>query len=130
MPHPKPKVLLVDDDELVRNLLCRLLENTGYVVAEADNGASALQATRRLDGSLSLVVTDINMPVMDGLEFARALRKTDAKMPILFITALDPALINEISPPAQALPKPFLPDDFLEAVTRLVMPVAGPGHVA
>jgi two-component system OmpR family response regulator len=130
MPPSKSKVLLVDDDELVRNLLCRLLENTGYAVEQADNGASALQAARRLDGSLSLVITDINMPVMDGLEFARALRMTDAKIPILFITALDPALINEIRPPAKALSKPFLPDDFLAAVAQLAEPVAGPGQVA
>jgi CheY-like chemotaxis protein len=130
MLNTNPKILLVDDEELIRNLLCRLLEDSGYLVEEADNGTSALQAARRLDGSLSLIVTDINMPVMDGLAFARALRMTDSRVPFLFITALDPALVNEIGPPVQVLSKPFMPDAFLEAVMQLAKPVAGPGQVA
>jgi two-component system, chemotaxis family, chemotaxis protein CheY len=130
MLSPKTKVLLVDDDELVRQLLARLLTDDGFFVAEADNGASALQAARRLDGSLSLVVTDINMPVMDGLEFARALRATDRQIPFLFVTALDPALVHIDGLKAEILSKPFTPDAFLEAVSRLIMPVTGPGQVA
>ena len=124
------KVLLVDDDELVRQLLARLLTDDGFLVAEADNGASALQAARRLDGSLSLVVTDINMPVMDGLEFARALRTTDRQIPFLFVTALDPALVHIDGLKAEILSKPFTPDAFLEAVSRLLTPVTGSGQPA
>ncbi len=123
----QPKVLLVDDEELVRQLLARILDDAGYAVEEADNGASGLQAARRLDGSLSLVITDINMPVMDGLEFARMLRRTDTRVPFLFITALDPALINEIGAPAQVLAKPFTPDAFLAAVNRIVSGVSKSG---
>ena len=113
------KVLLVDDEELVRQLLARILTDSGYAVEEADNGASALQAARRLDGSLNLVITDINMPVMDGLEFARALRATDGEIPFLFITGLDPAIIHEAGFRADVLCKPFTPDAFLEKVARL-----------
>ena len=130
MLSQKTKVLLVDDDELVRQLLARLLTDDGFLVAEADNGASALQAARRLDGSLSLVVTDINMPVMDGLEFARALRATDRQIPFLFVTALDPALVHIDGLKAEILSKPFTPDAFLEAVSRLLTPVTGSGQPA
>jgi len=126
----KPKVLLVDDEELVRQLLARLLTYADYAVEEAENGASGLQAARRLDGSLSLIVTDINMPVMDGLEFARAVRRTDPSIPFLFITAVDPALINEPGLRAEILAKPFTPDDFLEVVARMITKVDGPGQLA
>jgi CheY-like chemotaxis protein len=114
------KILLVDDEELVRNLLARLLTHTGYDVEEAENGSAALQAARRLDGSLGLIVTDIDMPVMDGLQFAGALRKTDREVPFLFITGLDPSIVYHTIPDANVLAKPFAPDAFLEIVSRLL----------
>jgi two-component system, cell cycle sensor histidine kinase and response regulator CckA len=122
----KTKVLLVDDEELVRQLLARMLSDADFAVEEADNGASALQAAHRLNGSLSLVITDVRMPVMDGLEFARALRKTDKNIPVLFISGFDPGLITESGFQAEVLRKPFTPEEFLETVTRLVAPVSHP----
>jgi CheY-like chemotaxis protein len=114
-------LLLVDDEELVRQLLARLLRNSGFIVEEAENGASALQAARRLDGSLSLIISDINMPVMDGLEFVGLLRRTDTTVPVLFITAsVDPSLIREAGFQAEVLQKPFTPELFLETVTRML----------
>jgi CheY-like chemotaxis protein len=127
MSPRQSKILLVDDEELVRQLLARLLTFSGCEVEEADNGASALQAARRLDGSLSLVVTDINMPVMNGLQFAAALRRTDKQVPFLFVTALDPALVHQSGLRAEVLAKPFTPDAFLERVARLITPVSNPG---
>jgi DNA-binding response OmpR family regulator len=124
------RILLVDDEELVRQLLARLLSFSGFQVEEASNGAAALQAARRLDGSLSLVVTDLNMPIMDGLEFARALQRTDRTVPFLFITAMDPALIVDSGIRAEILVKPFEPDVFVDTVTRLARPIAGPGQLA
>jgi DNA-binding response OmpR family regulator len=130
MPYPPLKILLVEDDAMIRELLARLLESSDYVVEQADNGATALEAARRLDGSLSLVVTDLNMPVMDGLELARTIRKTDQELPILFVTALDPALVTQAGIKADVLVKPFLPDEFLERVAQLVKPVADHGRPA
>jgi DNA-binding response OmpR family regulator len=128
MPSTQTKVLLVEDDELVRNLLARLLIDSGFDVVEADNGASALQAARRRDGALSLVVTDINMPLMDGLEFAHALRATDRQIPFLFVTARDPALVHMAGLKAQILSKPFTPEAFLDAVTRMLAVPSGSGR--
>jgi CheY-like chemotaxis protein len=130
MQSKKFRILLVDDEELVRQMLARLLLFSGFEVEEAENGAAALQTARRLDGSLSLVATDINMPVMNGLAFARTLRNTDPRIPFLFITAVDPALINEPGLRAEILAKPFTPDAFLEIVGRMVMNVDGPGQLA
>jgi two-component system chemotaxis response regulator CheY len=126
----KKTILLVEDEELIRQMLAGVLRDVGYAVVEADNGASALQVARRLDGSLSLVVTDLNMPVMDGLEFGRALRRTDRRIPFLFITALDPALITEAGLQGAVLPKPFTPDAFLEVVARVLTLAPGSGQPA
>jgi CheY-like chemotaxis protein len=129
--HRRPNVLLVEDEDLVRQLLARVLSDSGYLVEEANNGSAALQAARRLDGALTLIITDINMPMMNGLEFARALRMTDRKVPCLFITAsTDPADLNGISHPAQVLRKPFTPEAFLDAVVALCKKAAGPGQPA
>jgi CheY-like chemotaxis protein len=127
MQSKASKILLVDDEELVRSLLARLLIHSGYEVEEADNGYSGLQAARRFDGALGLIVTDIDMPVMDGLQFAAALRKTDRELPILFITGLDPSLIYQSNIQASVLAKPFTPDAFLELVSRLLRGIPGRG---
>jgi DNA-binding response OmpR family regulator len=129
MRTPQSRILLVEDEELIRQLLARILSDAGFLVETADNGASALQAARRLDGSLRLIITDINMPVMNGLEFARILRGTDKEVPFLFITGGDPALISDLSP-AQLLVKPFTPEALLERVGQMATRVANPGQPA
>jgi len=115
---PKPVVLLVEDEPDIRCLMGQILE--GFAVThEADNGASALQLVRRLNGGLHLIVTDIDMPVMDGLELARIVRRTHKKLPILFITGSDPALASEAGYAGEVLRKPFEIDVFLDRVMRL-----------
>jgi CheY-like chemotaxis protein len=128
MLSPKPRVLLAEDEELVRTLLVRILNEAGVAVEEADNGLSGLQAAHRLDGALSLIITDLDMPVMDGLEFARILQRTDPRVPFLFITALDPALITDSGIKGEVLAKPFTPEKFLELVTGMIARVSGPGR--
>jgi two-component system, cell cycle sensor histidine kinase and response regulator CckA len=117
---PGGTVLLVDDEPLLRRLLSRILAEAGFGVMEAENGAVALETARRLDGGLGLVVTDIHMPGMTGLEFARAFRPLHPSVPILFITGRDlPPL-----PPTEVaeqglLRKPFRSEEFLERVRSL-----------
>jgi two-component system cell cycle sensor histidine kinase/response regulator CckA len=113
-------VLLVDDEELIRRLLSRMLFEAGFTVVDAENGRRALEIARALDGTLSLVVTDIQMPVMTGLEFARELRILHPSVPILFVSGRDlPADISSsLTADTQMLRKPFLTEAFLEAVAR------------
>jgi CheY-like chemotaxis protein len=118
--NERPVVLLVEDEADVRRLMVRMLEDSPVRTEEADNGASGLQAARRLNGSLCLIVTDIDMPVMDGLEFARILRRTDRRVPILFITGSDPALAAEAGLNGEVLRKPFGVEVFLDRVMRLI----------
>jgi two-component system response regulator VicR len=131
MSHQKSTILLVDDEEFLRQFLARALEDVGFVVVQAENGAAALQCARRLNGGLGLVVTDVMMPVMDGLEFARALRMMDSKVPLLFITgSCDPALFADVQLQAELLTKPFAPEEFLSVVARLIPGVMSPDQLA
>ena len=77
------RILVVDDEPDQRFLLRRLLERAGHEVSEAHHGAAALQAVR--ESAPDLVVTDVMMPVMDGVELIRCLRgdPATAYIPIL-----------------------------------------------
>ncbi len=70
---PKSRCLIVDDSRVVRKVARRILETHGFHVEEAENGVDALQACRR--GLPNCVLLDWNMPVMNGIEFLRALRR-------------------------------------------------------
>lgn len=80
-------VLIVDDNPAVRHLICELFtrEADFRVVAEADNGRDALTKAEEL--SPDLIVTDLSMPQMNGLEETRALRKTMPMLPVILYSA-------------------------------------------
>ena len=65
------KILIVEDDEPVRTLAARALERDGHDVDTAEDGELGLDRIRCLDGGYDLVVSDIRMPAMDGIEMAR-----------------------------------------------------------
>jgi len=67
------KILVVDDSAIVRQMHAFMLRSAGFEVAEAENGAEALEAA--LSERFDLILTDINMPVMDGYELTRRLRQ-------------------------------------------------------
>jgi two-component system, OmpR family, response regulator MprA len=86
-PVPKPRVLVVDDDKAVRESLRRSLEFNGYDVSLASDGAEALAGIAATDPDV--VVMDVMMPRLDGLEATKALRKAGNDLPILVLTARD-----------------------------------------
>jgi two-component system response regulator MprA len=86
-PAPKPRVLVVDDDRAVRESLRRSLEFNGYAVSLAADGAEALAGIAA--AAPDVVVMDVMMPRLDGLETTRALRSAGNDLPILVLTARD-----------------------------------------
>ncbi|MGH3361345.1 MAG: response regulator transcription factor [Nocardioides sp.] len=84
---PKPRVLVVDDDRAVRESLRRSLEFNGYDVSLATDGADALATIT--GAAPDVVVMDVMMPRLDGLEATRALRTAGNDVPILVLTARD-----------------------------------------
>ena len=88
-PGARQRVLLVEDTQFFREVVRGYLESAGFEVETAVNGADGL---RKLDaGKFDLVVSDVEMPVMDGFEFARAVRKRPggASVPLMALTTLD-----------------------------------------
>lgn len=122
VPAPQGTILIVDDEPMVRLVVGRLLEEWNFTVLEADNGRAALEVARDFQGSLSLVITDLVMPYMDGCEFAAAFRALHPEVPILFMTGKCPnAVVGSLFDPAENLIiKPFDPDTFLDTVARLL----------
>lgn len=86
-PAAQPStVLLVDDDEGMRHLLKRILERAGCVTAVANNGRDALERFR--ERPIDLVITDMVMPEMDGIELIRALTAERPDLPIIAISGV------------------------------------------
>jgi len=85
---PAPRVLLVDDNQGFRHELRLLLEDCGIeVVAEGENGQEAVEPASRTDADV--VLMDLRMPVMDGLEAARALRDRAPALPVIILSAYE-----------------------------------------
>jgi two-component system, cell cycle sensor histidine kinase and response regulator CckA len=116
---PKP-ILLVDDNDEVRELLARALEEAGYIVLQARDGAEALEVLA--DGpQVQLLITDILMPGMTGVEVASHFMAA-ASVPVLFISGYARELPDI---PGPILEKPFTPDALVETVKQLLA-VLGP----
>jgi len=88
-PTPQPDasrwtILVVEDDRVTRRLIASTLQKAGYRVVEADDGASALMALGK--GNVDLVISDINMPNLDGFTLCELMKKKDLAVPIIFLT--------------------------------------------
>jgi CheY-like chemotaxis protein len=105
----KLRVLLVDDDKVARRLLGHMLTALGHEVVSAPDGRKALEIFVSTDG-FNLVMTDINMPLMNGWEFALHVSEIKPEIPILAVTGNEPGSVNArlpASPICHALFKPF-----------------------
>jgi DNA-binding NtrC family response regulator len=107
-------ILLAEDEEAVRWLGRRYLEADGWVVLEARDGEEALEIIEAHEGSLRLVVTDLNMPKVSGRELAEVLSIFRPGLPVLGITGFLSAVSHDRRLPI--LPKPFTPGSLLQAV--------------
>src|SRR5688572_11545000 len=96
-------VLVIDDHRFQRSVLTRMLKAVGIAnVLEAEDGAGALAIVRAQRDSLMLIVTDVDMPEMDGLEFLRRLSEEAPRTPVVIHSALDRALLKSIEVMAAA----------------------------
>lgn len=109
-----PIVLVVDDDPVVRSFEEKVLLAEGYRVITAVNGLSALELLRSV-GQVDLVVSDIEMPQLDGLALLARLHMLPSAPPVLLVSGLDG---HEIDNPH--LQKPFTPDALCAAVRDLL----------
>lgn len=81
------KIMVVDDDPFVRELLSTILEGSGYAIVTAENGLDALENYRK-DPTIDLIVSDVNMPEMDGIQLIKTLREQHLDVPIIMVTSV------------------------------------------
>ncbi|CCQ72477.1 response regulator transcription factor [Magnetospira sp. QH-2] len=119
-------LLLIDDDEKVLSFLCKTLTKEGYDLVTATDGAEALKTIR--NRQVRLVITDIFMPGMDGMELIRTLKQDHAEVPIIaisgggagghkdyYLSAADAFGADRV------LAKPFTPTELRDAVRALLV---------
>jgi two-component system chemotaxis response regulator CheY len=117
------KIMTVDDSASVRQMVSFTLKGAGYEVSEAQDGRDALN---KLNGAgVQMVITDLNMPNMNGLELIKALRaKPECKfMPIVFLTTESQTEKKSEAKAAGAtgwIVKPFKPDQLLAVVKKVL----------
>jgi two-component system, cell cycle response regulator CpdR len=119
------RILLAEDDNDMRRFLVRALQNAGYDVASFDNGQTAYERLR--EEPFDLLLTDIVMPEMDGIELARRATELDPDIKVMFITGFAAVALNPDSnapKDAKILSKPFHLKDLVNEVKKLVQAAA------
>jgi len=115
------RILLAEDDSDMRRFLVKALQNAGYDVTAFDNGLSAYERIR--EEPFTLLLTDIVMPEMDGIELARRATELDPDLKVMFITGFAAVALNPNSnapPQAKILSKPFHLKDLVDQVEKLL----------
>lgn len=117
---PAQRILLAEDDDSMRAFLAKALEKAGYVVVGCDNGADALDRLKQ--EAFSLLLTDIVMPRLDGIELARRATVIDPELKVMFITGFAAVTLNSDTKPKDApvLSKPFHLRDLVREVGKLL----------
>jgi len=115
------RIILAEDDSDMRRFLAKALEKAGYDVVAFDNGLSAYERMR--EEPFSLLLTDIVMPEMDGIELARRATRLDPDLKVMFITGFAAVALNpgsQAPKDAKILSKPFHLRELVREVERLL----------
>jgi two-component system cell cycle sensor histidine kinase/response regulator CckA len=114
------QILVVDDEELVRRFAARVLRGRGYTVAEAGDGRNALAKVEELGSALRLVLSDIVMPYLNGVELTERLSVLRPDLPVILMSGYSPRelMARGIAAPCALLSKPFLPSELIAEVSR------------
>jgi two-component system cell cycle response regulator CpdR len=111
------RILIAEDEPQVRDSIYMLLTIDDHLVAQAENGAQALDMFTK--GKFDLVITDFEMPVMKGNALAAKIKQLAPKQPILMITAYNEK-INSDNPVDMIITKPFTFDDLRDAIAKIL----------
>lgn len=117
------KILVVDDSNSIRDMVCFTLKSAGYETVEANDGQQALSKAKM--GAFDLVISDVNMPNMDGITLCSELRKLPSFKftPILMLTTESSGDMKQRGKAAGAtgwLVKPFNPEKLIATIKRVV----------
>lgn len=117
------KILLAEDDDSMRGFLAKALERAGHEVRPCADGEEGLEALEEADADYDLLLTDIVMPGLDGIELARRAAEIHPDLKIMFITGFAAVALNAgASAPSEAkvLSKPFHLRELVDEVNRVM----------
>jgi DNA-binding NtrC family response regulator len=106
--------LIVDDEPSVRKYIATILQRRQFQAVEAEDGAHGLRIVRELGDGVALVVSDVQMPGVDGLTLARTIKKSHPAVPVVLVSGQ--AIADDSF---EFVQKPFAPSALLEAVERV-----------
>lgn len=117
-----PTILLVEDNELVMELTCDVLQNSGYKVVATYLPSVALNLVEQYNSTVDLLVTDVVMPQMNGPELYHHMRKRLPALPVLYMSGYSGESIREIMQEEKVhfISKPFKPNALLERVAHVL----------
>jgi CheY-like chemotaxis protein len=121
MDSKETVILVAEDDAIVRNLVRLMLSKEGYAVLTAGDGQEALEICEFFKDPIHLILTDVNMPRMDGLEFAERVRKQRPEIKIVLMSGQTITTIREENVHDAFLRKPFIPPTLLTCIQRVLM---------
>jgi CheY-like chemotaxis protein len=117
-------VLLAEDEIMIRNYVRTVLTTMGLVVIDAANGKSALDLSRRYEGEIDLLLTNVQMPFVDGIELAIQLRQERPNLKVVVISGHTSGRLAELSERPDFLEKPFLPEVLKQKIISMFSPDA------
>jgi two-component system, cell cycle sensor histidine kinase and response regulator CckA len=126
-PSRQPVVLVVDDEATVRRMVVRILREGGYEAIEAGDGLEALKVVEDWLWPIDLVLTDIKMPVLDGIRLGQAIADVRPDLPLAYMSGFGPEATNMLRADlleACFIAKPFSADALLTLVRRCLKPPA------
>ncbi len=117
---PIGRILLVDDDPVVRELTSSVLRRAGHVVVGVERASTALRELEIDHEGFDLVITDLVMPGMTGLQLATQVRMTRPSLPVLFISGYSDELVDHAGDVEPFLAKPYSAEALLATVGSLL----------
>ena len=122
-PAPTATILVVEDEQAVRDLTVRILRQLGYSVLTASSGAEALEVSERHEGEIAALLTDVVMPSMSGRELADQLLKSRPEMGVLYLSGYtENSIVHHgvLDRDVNFLPKPFSRDALAKKVRHIL----------
>ncbi len=122
LPSEFKTILIVEDDDTVRDLVCEILKQQGHVILTARNGGDALQLARQYEGHIDLLITDMVMRRIDGKMLSRKIRSIWPHIKIMFMSGYGGDVISDSDLKGNVfLSKPFLPQDLIDKVREVFL---------
>lgn len=113
-------ILVAEDEVMIRNIVRHLMESEGHEVLAAADGEEALALSRSYSGAIDLLITDLIMPRLNGMELIRQLLQERPNIRVLVMSGRSPDEVGPLSTVHPIMRKPFIAADFREKVREIL----------